>query len=189
MTCLESESVFLDDLKLILKKQIEILKSNVVEFKTSLEDTYTSNEEVLHERISLLNDKIDALRVKINTLESKLGDSYQTLKNELKNELNVLMQDKQKVENELLTSSDASIMIKNTLSTLEKINDVNIEDTFRQLFKRMIVKNRLDLVFIVGNEDVTGLNLLDLPKKFTGKQQIKVRSQYYTVNFGIFINQ
>ena len=61
-----------------------ILKSNIVAFKTALENTYINNEEILRERISLLNDKIDALRVKINSLESKLGESYQTLKNELK---------------------------------------------------------------------------------------------------------
>ena len=189
LTCLESESVFLDDLKLILSKQIMILKSNIVAFKTALENTYINNEEILRERISLLNDKIDALRVKINSLESKLGESYQTLKNELKNELNTLLQEKQRVENELLTSGDASITIKNTLHTLEKLNDENMEDTFRQLFKRMIVKNRLDLTFIIGNDDLTCLNLLDLPKQFTGTQQIKVRSQFYTVNFGIFINK
>ncbi len=60
-----------------------------------------------------------------------------------------------------------------------------MEDTFRQLFKRMIAKN----TFIIGNEDLTGLNPPDLPKLFIGTQQIKVRSQFYTVNFGIFINK
>ncbi len=45
-----------------------------------------------------------------------------------------------------------------------------MEDTFRQLFKRMIAKN----AFIIGNEDLTGLNPLDLPKLFIGTQQIKL---------------
>lgn len=39
-----------------------------------------------------------------------------------------------------------------------------IRQSFRILFKRMIVKNRLDLTFIIGNENVTNLNLSDLKK-------------------------
>lgn len=42
----------------------------------------------------------------------------------------------------------------------------------------MVVKNRLDSTFIIGNEDIAGLNLKDLPKLFTGTQQIKVRSHF-----------
>lgn len=38
----------------------------------------------------------------------------------------------------------------------------------------MIVKNRLDLTFIIGNENVTNLNCLDLKKILVGSRQIKV---------------
>ena len=96
---------------------------------------------------------------------------------------------KQKTENELLTSNDAEIVIKQIFDSLDKIDEDNIEESFRILFKRMIVKNRLDLTFIIGNENVTNLNLLDLKKILVGSHQIKVRAQHYTVKFGIFINK
>ena len=52
----------------------------------------------------------------------------------------------------------------------------------------MIVKSRTDLTFIIGNNDVSKLDLLNLPKLFKGTYKIKVRAQFYTVNFGVFFN-
>ena len=189
LTCRESESVFLDDLKAILIKQIGILKSNPIEFKNALRNTYVGNKEALQEKVNILNGKIDNLRAKYKAIENKIGDSFNALKNEIENELNDLFVAKQRTENELLTSNDAEIVIKQIFDSLDKINEVNIEESFRILFKRMIVKNRLDLTFIIGNENVTNLNLLDLKKILVGFHQIKVRAQHYTVKFGIFINK
>ena len=189
LTCRESESVFLDDLKAILIKQIGILKSNPIEFKNALRNTYVGNKEALQEKVCILNGKIDNLRAKYKAIENKIGDSFNALKNEIENELNDLFVAKQKTENELLTSNDAEIVIKQIFDSLDKINEDNIEESFRILFKRMIVKNRLDLTFIIGNENVTNLNLLDLKKILVGSHQIKVRAQHYTVKFGIFINK
>ena len=64
-----------------------------------------------------------------------------------------------------------------------------IRQSLRILFKRMIVKNRLDLTFIIGNENVANLNLFNLKKILVGSHQIKVRAQHYTVKFGIFIDK
>lgn len=189
LTCRESESVFLDDLKAILIKQVRILKSNPIEFKNALRNTYAGNKEALQEKVYILNGKIDNLRAKYKAIENKIGDSFNALKNEIENELNDLFAAKQKAENELLTSNDTEIVIKQIFDSLDKINEDNIEESFRILFKRMIVKNRLDLTFIIGNENVTNLNLLDLKKILVGSHQIKVRAQHYTVKFGIFINK
>lgn len=52
----------------------------------------------------------------------------------------------------------------------------------------MIVKSRTDLTFIIGNDDISKLDLLNLPKLFKGTHRIKVRAQFYTVNFGFFFN-
>lgn len=143
----------------------------------------------MQEKVNILNGKIDNLRAKYKAIENKIGDSFNALKNEIENELNDLFTVKQKTENELLTSNDAEIVIKQIFDSLDKINEDNIEESFRILFKRMIVKNRLDLTFIIGNENVTNLNLLDLKKILVGSHQIKVRAQHYTVKFGIFINK
>lgn len=52
----------------------------------------------------------------------------------------------------------------------------------------MIVKSRTDLTFIIGSDDVSKLDLLNLSKLFKGTYKIKVRAQFYTVNFGVFFN-
>ena len=143
----------------------------------------------MQEKVNILNGKIDNLRAKYKAIENKIGDSFNALKNEIENELNDLFAVKQRTENELLTSNDAEIVIKQIFDSLDKINEDNIEESFRILFKRMIVKNRLDLTFIIGNENVDNLNLLDLKKILVGSHQIKVRAQHYTVKFGIFINK
>lgn len=41
---------------------------------------------------------------------------------------------------------------------------------------------------IIGNEDVSKLDLTNLSKVFQGTHNIKVRAQFYTVHFGIFFN-
>lgn len=46
----------------------------------------------------------------------------------------------------------------------------------------------LPFSFVIGREDMTGLNLLDLPECIKGTYEIKVRAQIYQVEFGIYIN-
>lgn len=43
-------------------------------------------------------------------------------------------------------------------------------------------------VFIIGNEGISKLDLVNLNKVFQGTHKIKVRVQFYTVHFGIFFN-
>ena len=46
-----------------------------------------------------------------------------------------------------------------------------------------------DLTFIIGNENVENLDLLNLPKVLNSKYQIKARAQLYNVGFGIYFNR
>jgi len=86
------------------------------------------------------------------------------------------------------TSMNADVEIKKIHESLKLVDENNIKDTFRYLFKHMIVKKRCDLTFIIGNENISNLNLLDLNRCLEGTYQIKVRAQVYQVRFGIFIN-
>ena len=62
------------------------------------------------------------------------------------------------------------------------------DPNFRKLFKKVIIKSRNDLTFIIGNENVEHLDLLNLPKVLNSKYPIKVRAQFYNVDFGICFN-
>ncbi len=47
----------------------------------------------------------------------------------------------------------------------------------------------ITLTFIIGNENLKGLDLSNLPKSFESEHQIKVRGQFYTVKYGVFFNR
>ena len=72
------------------------------------------------------------------------------------------------------------------LESAEKLSCTGREQKYKFFFKKMIVKSRTDLTFIIGNDDVSKLDLLNLSKLFKGTYKIKVRAQFYTVNFGVF---
>ena len=80
-------------------------------------------------------------------------------------------------------------MIKETIKTINELSMTEYDPNFRKLFKKVIIKSRTDLTFIIGNENVENLDLLNLPKVLNGKYQIKVRAQLYNVDFGIYFNR
>lgn len=98
------------------------------------------------------------------------------------------MIEKKALENTLLTQTNNESMIKEILESAEKLSCTDREQKYKFFFKKMIVKSRTDLTFIIGNNDVSKLDLLNLPKLFKGTYKIKVRAQFYTVNFGVFFN-
>ena len=75
------------------------------------------------------------------------------------------------------------------MKTINEFSMTKYDPNFRKLFKKVIIKSRTDLSFIIGNENVDNLDLLDLPKVLNGKYQIKVRAQLYNMDFGIYFNR
>lgn len=188
LTCHESESVFLDDLNNILVEQVKIITSKPIEFKNELLNAFRFDETDINSTISELNAKIDFLRQKKISLENMNSDSAVSLKREIDTELEQLINEKGLYENKLLTCKNADTEISKIYKELHEFDSNNIEGTFRKLFKRLIVKKRCDLTFVIGKEDVSELDLLNLKRCLEGTYEIKVRAQLYTVKFGIFIN-
>ena len=70
-TCRESESVFVEELKLIIAKQIEILKANESSFKQALIECFSSDDtKLLESEIKSLDNDINDLVDKKNKIES-----------------------------------------------------------------------------------------------------------------------
>ena len=89
----------------------------------------------------------------------------------------------------ILTHENYERMIKETTKTINELSITEYDLNFRKLFKKIIIKSRTDLTFIIENENVDNLDLLNLPKVINSKYQIKVRAQLYNVDFGIYFNR
>lgn len=72
------------------------------------------------------------------------------------------------------------------MKTINELSMTEYDPNFRKFFKKVIIKSRTDLTFIIGNENVENLDLLNLPKVLNSNYQIKVRAQLYNVDFGIY---
>lgn len=188
LTCRESESVFVEDLKDIVLEQIKILKANIIGFKKELKASLTFDTTSTEAELAIINDKINTLKKRMEQLSGNVDDSYMAIKDEITKEISELMPSKKILENTLLTKTNNELEIKEITKTLLDLSDEDREQDYRALFKKMVVKSRTDLTFIIGSEDISKLDLLRLPKKFQGTYKIKVRGQYYTVNFGVFFN-
>ena len=75
------------------------------------------------------------------------------------------------------------------MDIVDSLSATEYDPSFRKLFKKAVIKSRTDITFIIGNENLSNLNLKDLPKHINGKHTIKVRAQTYKVEFGIFFNR
>lgn len=76
------------------------------------------------------------------------------------------------------------------ISYLKEIKHVETAEDFdyKKLFAKVIVISRDEIRFIIGNADVSKLNLKKNPL-FRGSIKYKERATWYTTNFGIIINQ
>lgn len=188
VVCRDSESIFLDDLNNIMIEQVHLLRLKPIEFKNELKRAFNFDKSSAESTIAKLNERIDYLKGKLTQLEGNNSESSILLKDEVQKELDKFMLEKDVAENRLLTCINADSEINKIYKCLNLVADNDISNTFRHLFKHVIVKNRLHLTFIIGREDMTGLNLLDLPECIKGTYEIKVRAQIYQVEFGIYIN-
>lgn len=188
LTCRESESVFVEDLKDIILAQINVIKGDMISFKKELKKAFIIDTTAIQQRLDEVNNRINEFKIRIETPSIKIDDAFLALKREILKEIDNLMIEKKALENTLLTQTNNESMIKEILESAEKLSCTDREQKYKFFFKKMIVKSRTDLTFIIGNDDVSKLDLLNLPKLFKGTYKIKVRAQFYTVNFGVFFN-
>ena len=189
LTCRESETVFIEDLKDIVLELIATLKTNPQTLRKELRNALFIDEKPIKFKINSINDEIDLLRTKLKSIDGKFDDCYIAIRDEIELNIENLMAEKKKLENSLLTQLDYDSKIKEIIATVDSLSSEDRNQNYRSLFKKLVVKSRTDLTFIVGNDDLSGIDLQALPRCFEGEHKIKVRGQFYLVKYGIFFNK
>lgn len=191
LTCRKSESIFMDLFENCMNEQVSILLSNITELKTALLSAYYDalriNEQ--DERLIALDSQIKALTERYETYKGYTDEAMLILKADLKSKIQNLMKEKLLIQNNKLTYlSPENITNKYIyyLKGLKKIESVEDYD-FKKIFSKVIIIDRSEIRFIIGNEDTSKIDLSKEPT-FKGSIKYKERQTWFTTNFGIIIN-
>ena len=189
LTCRQSESVFLNDIRDIVLHQLNLIKQNPLMFKKLMKENLLIDIAPLKAKIEFIDRDISDLEDKLNSFKGPKNDSYMALKNEIKKRVENLIAERKVVENTLLTQENNERIIKETMELIDSLPSTEYNPNYRRLFKKAIIKSRTDITFVIGNEDLSNLDLLNVNKLIEEKHTIKVRGQQYTVSFGLFFNK
>ena len=192
--CAESESVFIDDLKHIIPILVKKLKDNESELRKALiEAFYTKEDDSLTKEIAELDTQISCLRSKLDEYVDLSGPAFESIKEEIRKQINELSDKKVILENDRLMNVSPEGRANSIIKELRKFpEDEVLEDyDFRKLFKQMIVVNRDRLIFVLGSESMDNIpyNPNAIPMTFIERYDHKVRSTTTTCYFGIYINK
>lgn len=111
------------------------------------------------------------------------------LKADLKSKIQNLMKEKLLIQNNKLTYLSPENITNEYiyyLKGLKKIESVEDYD-FKKIFSKVIIIDRSEISFIIGNEDTSKIDLSKEPT-FKGSIKYKERQTWFTTNFGIIIN-
>lgn len=189
LTCRESESVFVEDLKDIVLELITTLQSNPIRLKSELKKALSIDDKPIRFKINSLNEEIDRLRTKLTCIKDNTSDSFRAIRDEIGIEIENLTSQKKKLENDLLTQLDYETKRNEIINIVNSLSSTDRNQNYRVLLKKAIINSRTDITFIIGNEDISCLNLLELPRCFESEHKIKVRGQFYIVKYGVFFNR
>ena len=192
LTCKKSESIFLDQFENCLIEQVNILLSNIKELKTALISAYleTNGTNEQDERINALEAQIKALQERYESYKHSNEEAIIVLKQKTKDQLQELMKEKLILQNNLFQFMNPEEIANSYISYLKEIKHVETAEDFdyKKLFAKVIIISRDEIRFIIGNADVSKVNLKKNPL-FRGSIKYKERATWYTTNFGIIINQ
>lgn len=191
LTCRKSESIFMDLFENCMNEQVSILLSNITELKTALLSAYYDalriNEQ--DERLIALDSQIKALTERYETYKGYTDEAMLILKADLKSKIQNLMKEKLLIQNNKLTYLSPENITNEYiyyLKGLKKIESVEDYD-FKKIFSKVIIIDRSEIRFIIGNEDTSKIDLSKEPA-FKGSIKYKERQTWFTTNFGIIIN-
>jgi len=191
LTCRKSESIFMDLFENCMNEQVSILLSNITELKTALLSAYYDalriNEQ--DERLIALDSQIKALTERYETYKGYTDEAMLILKADLKSKIQNLMKEKLLIQNNKLTYLSPENITNEYiiyLKGLKKIESVEDYD-FKKIFSKVIIIDRSEIRFIIGNEDTSKIDLSKEPT-FKGSIKYKERQTWFTTNFGIIIN-
>ncbi len=191
LTCMKSESLFLDLLEKCMNEQISILQSNIKELKTALVSAYldSSGTREQQERINCLEAKIKALQERYESYRGYDDEAMIMLKYDTKEKLQNLIKEKLILQNNLFQDMSSDDIANSYISYLNEIKHIETADDYdyKKLFAKVIVISRSEIRFIIGSSDVSRLDYNKEPL-FKGSIKYKERQTWYITNFGIIIN-
>ncbi len=191
LTCRKSESIFMDLFENCMNEQVSILLSNITELKTALLSAYYDalriNEQ--DERLIALDSQIKALTERYETYKGYTDEAMLILKADLKSKIQNLMKEKLLIQNNKLTYLSPENITNEYIYYLKGLKKiVSVEDyDFKKIFSKVIIIDRSEIRFIIGNEDTSKIDLSKEPT-FKGSIKYKERQTWFTTNFGIIIN-
>ena len=187
----QNDSVFIETLRRIITKLLMNLQNDRKTFKKALFEAFrVEPDKRTTDRLKALESQIKALSERYNEIPNT-SDYNNEIRSSILEELSRLTQEKNFIE--------MSIIPENIIKT--RVDEIiNIFDSFpidfetlegidyRKLFKKVIVYNRDQLLFIIGNDDVS--NIPKNPKSiFNDTVEYRIRKTTFTCKFGIYINK
>ena len=160
-------------------------------FKDLLVKGFTSNDaEPKRERIKVIDGDIAELKEKLKEYVGKFDEYSISMSSKIMDTISSLTLERMKLENELLIVCSAEERTKSVIAAfnklpnkLEELNDID----YRKLYSRAFAKSKDDILLVVGNKDVTKLNL-----STKGDLEIeipyKVRITPYKLKLSVFVN-
>ena len=140
--------------------------------------------------VGLGDGEIATLKEKLKEYVGKFDEYSTSMTSKIMETISSLTLERMTVENELLIVGSAEERTKSVIAAfnklpnkLESLNDAD----YRKLYSRAFVKNKDDILLIVGNKDVSKLNLstkgeLDVEIPYT------VRITTYKLRLSVYIN-
>ena len=186
----QGEPVFNEVLSIGIIDMINYLKSHESEFKRALIKEFTDPEQESKEtELKVIIAQLAKFKEKYIKL-ADLYDDFSTMqKNELSKRINALTSEKRKLENDLITVETPEVRAHQFIKALKELptNASSIKEIdFRTLFNYVLIKNKNDLIFIIGNGDFSKVDIEKTPL-FTQKVEYRVRKTYYICKCGIQI--
>ena len=188
LTCMQSQSVYIDTLEKAIMEQLKILYNNLTAFKNAITAEFSKQiDNSFNDDKKNLENDILALQERLRALDYS-KESNLRLEQELKNKIKELMMQLSILNNQYSTST-----ILDRLPTyLEIIKQINNTESladipYRDLFSKMIVVKRDKLIFVIGNFNKEKIDI-NAKTLFNGTIKHKERATIFTTEFGIVIH-
>ena len=187
----EGENIPVEEFKKGIAILTKKIKDNLPYFKGLLMNGFTSTDtESKKERIKAIDGEIVALKERLKDFVGKFDDYSTSVSSQIMNKVSALTIEKMNLENELLIVSSAEERTKSVMTEFNKLpNKIESLDDFdfRKLYSRALVKNKGDILLIIGNKDVSKLNLstkgeLEVEIPYT------VRITTYKLKLSVYVN-
>ena len=187
----KNESVFVEVLNKIIAKLLITLQKERKAFRKALFETYNQEpDERTNEALKTLQSQIKGLTERYREIPPT-SEYNNELRTSILEELTKVTQEKNFIEMTIPTDEAINRQVSEIMEILDScpVEITSIDsNSYRKLFKKVIVYNRNKLVFIIGNDDIS-----KLPKKinpqFQTSIEYKIRKTTFTCKFGIYINK